>query len=331
MYKVEGIRKILHDNIYENTFISWDVQHDIESSKLKYVKYMINNKHNINMFVPLSESDLDINMIAIIISMMENLAKSENKDQPIVNLTIVFSNQKKNIYPKTKVLCCDNINSGSTYPGRSIVCWRREEFYKVLIHELFHYYSFDFHYMDSYYNKLNNMILVPKIKGTDMINEAYTESSTIIILSILQYAISKSNIDLIPFMEEFIGREILFLLFQIAKVMVVFNCNDFDLYINNKIKIYQNTSFRSYFIIKMCLLSNINDILNMMNNGLTINNQRLIEFGNIINLSWQKLSNKEIINHFIKLINDKFKDSDKKLNWIYKTCRMCVDDVLMMC
>lgn len=336
IYKVTGSRKILHDSIYENTFISWDIQHDIESSILEYTKYIIDNKHNVNIFVPKTKEHIapDINIVATIICMMENLAKSQNKDLPVVNLTILFSSQKKNIYPKTKVLCCDNINSGSTYPGKSIVCWRREEFYKVLIHELFHYYSFDFHYTDPYYQQLENMLLVPKIDGIDMINESYTESFTIIALSILHYTINSKNrsIELLLFMNNFIEREILFLLFQIAKILVVFECDNMDDYINGKILIKQNTSFRSYFIIKMVLLLNINDVLDMMDNALNINNVRIVDYGNLINKSWNSMiKNKSVVylvNFFINLINYKYANTNKELDWIYKTCRMSVDDIL---
>ena len=135
-------------------------------------------------------------------------------------------------------------------------------------------------------------------------------------------------------MNKFIEREILFLLFQIAKILVIFNCDNFNDYINNKILIKQNTSFRSYFIIKMILLLNINNLLNMINNNLSINNSRLIEFGDLINKSWEQMTENKIIsdviNFFIKLINISYVNSDKKLDWIYKTCRMSVDDLIFI-
>ena len=294
IHKTSGHRKILHDALYENTFISWDVQHDLESCTLKYTKYMVNNKHIVGMFVPIIDAENqqnnvnhpDIKIIATLIDMMENLVKSDRGGMALsVNLLALFSNQKKNVYPKTKVLCCDNINSGSTYPGKNIVCWRREEFYKVLIHELFHYHSFDFFSSSRYYKDLENMIMIPAIHGNDMLNEAYTETSTIIILSIIQYINNMHLADgyisdkhLVEHMNQFIKREILFILYQIAKIFFIFGCEDVDLYINNKIIIHKNTSFRSYFIIKMILLSNINATLQLMNQGITLNGGRLIEY-----------------------------------------------------
>lgn len=369
IHKTSGHRKILHDALYENKFISWDVQHDLESSTLKYTKYMINDKHTVCVFVPVPDSiaDMgrvdettitmdpnvsnkvenetcgpDIETIAMLIDTMENLVRSDRGSVALpVNLTVMFSNQKKNVYPKTKVLCCDNINSGSTYPGRSIVCWRREEFYKVLIHELFHYHSFDFFSSNPYYKKLDDMLILPKIEGSDMLNEAYTETSTIIILSIVQYVndmylsdkiVPILDTDLTDHMSQFLNKEIMFILFQIAKILVIFGCDDVDLYINNKIMIHQNTSFRSYFIIKMLLLSNITDTLQMMDRGLTLDDQRLIEFGELINRSWKYLLQDEIrlelINTFIEKIKSAYVSQSTDTSWIYKTCRMSVDDMI---
>lgn len=343
IYKTSGHRKILHDTLYENKFISWDVQHDLESCTLLYTKYMINNKHTVSTFVPVSENfnfdenNIDgpnIEVIAMLIDTMDNLTRAD-KGVPgsSVNLTVMFSNQKKNVYPKTKVLCCDNINSGSTYPGKSIVCWRREEFYKVLIHELFHYHSFDFYSSNPYYKNLEDMILIPDINGTDMLNEAYTETSTIIILAIVQYAndTPKPNMDLGEYVKRFLEKEISFILFQIAKILVVFDCDDVDMYINKKIVIHQNTSFRSYFIIKMLLLCNINDTIHMMDQGLTIGD-RLVDFGILINRSWklflQDNIRLELINTFIAKIKIIYASNPTNMSWIYRTSRMCVDDVI---
>jgi hypothetical protein len=350
IYKTSGHRKILHDALYGNNFVSWDIQHDLESSTLHYTKYIINNKHIVHIFVPVLDGirsddtvpdNPDIEIIAMLIDMMENLARiDKGTDGLAVNLTVLFSNQKKNVYPRTKVLCCDNINSGSTYPGKTIVCWRREEFYKVLIHELFHYHGFDFYSSNPYYENLKDMLIIPGINGIDMLNEAYTETSTIIILAIVQYVnnmyLSEKSVPeldrgLVKYVKQFLKKEIMFVLFQIAKILVVFGCDDVDMYINNKISIHQNTSFRSYFIIKMLLLSNIKDTIHMMDQGLTIGN-RLIDFGELINKSWTHLVQDEIrlklINTFIEKVKTTYELDPADVRWIYRTCRMCVNDMI---
>ena len=350
LYETSDSRKNLHEELYSNKFISLDIQHDLESSDLEYKKYIVDNKHEIKIFKPKNNPDNpDIIIISRLIDIMERIAiKNNNKILPVVNLTILFSNQKKLIKPNTKILCCDNINSGSTYPKSTIVCWRREELYKVLIHELFHYYEYDFFSSDPYYSKLENMINIPQIEGSDMLNEAYTESATIIILSIIQFVsrgshrvstkhiLSKSynelHTELYDFMTQYIKTELTFLLFQIAKIMVIFKSHDINNYINNNVIINQNTSFRSYFIIKMILLFNINDFIKMMNRGLNIHNKRLLEFGSLINKSWKQFINKNdilnLINKFINLIKSEYNKNENDIRWIYKTSRMSVNDII---
>lgn len=340
MFKTTGVRKILHDSIYNNKFISVDIQYDLESVDLEYVECVINDRHKLNIFVPKGKSHPDLKKVATTIIMMENLAKIYNseKDLPSVDLTIIFSDQKKNVYHWTNVLCCDNINSGSTYPGKSIVCWRREEFQKVLIHELVHYYKFDFNKSDSYYQQLSTMIYIPKITGTDMLNECYTESCTTLILIVFRYLMNGHNNEQISnqinnFDDYFIKNlkiEIAFIMFQVAKIINIYDGVSFEDLVTKKIIIKQNTSFRSYFLIKLILLCNTDNLLNILNEFMVMSNERLISFGELINESWdtflKNTHNIQIIDNFIKQINEAYEKEDDR--WIFKTCRMSVNDTV---
>lgn len=329
IFKPMGARKILHDAIYNNKFISIDVQYDIESVNLEHIECVINDKHKINMFIPEGKTRPDLKKIATTIMMMEHLAEMYNNNPigiPLVDLTIIFSDQKKNVYHWTNMLCCDNINSGSTYPGKSIVCWRREEFQKVLIHELFHYYKFDFHSSDPYYQQLDSMIQVPKIIGSDMLNECYTESCTIIILIIYRYLMLNMDSDF----KKYLKTELSFIMFQLGKIISIFGGDSFRDLVTEKTIIKQNTSFRSYFLLKLILLCNIDALLDVMNESMIVSNERLLAFGNLINSSWNDFltdtNNIYIINTFIQQITHAYEKGDDR--WIFKTCRMSVNDII---
>ena len=78
---------------------------------------------------------------------------------PVIHLTLYLTNLKKQFPAKANVVLDeDNINSGVTLwendpePNRKIVIYRKEELYKVLLHELIHYYSIDFHAYDPSYD-----------------------------------------------------------------------------------------------------------------------------------------------------------------------------------
>lgn len=345
-------RCLLHKSIYNNRYISADVQCDLESTELNYSKYLIDNRHHVDVFVPTNTQGPDMEVVATLIDTVmsisnQSLINQSSKQTHGVNLTIIYSDQKKLVYPKTSLLSSDNINSGSTYPTKSIVCWRREEFYKVLIHELFHYYEYDFYHdkYDPFYDELDKTINVPNVAegSTDSLNEAYTETMAILILSIVHYTNdqylsgklnnSESKEKKMEYLSKMIKEELAFVMFQVAKILVIFGATSFDQYIakQKSIEIYQTTSFRSYFIIKMLLLSNLDNLLDLIDNkGIEIKEQKILEYRDLINDSWDKFI---ISKNMIKIINEYMADiidafDNKKTDWIYKTCRMCVNDSL---
>lgn len=346
IFKTTNNRKNLHDLLYMNKFISLDVQHDLESCDLIYMKYVIDGKHNLDLFIPIDTDGPNIETIAIIINCMDTLSKKYNNNESVVNLSVMFSNQTKNVQIDTNILCCDNINSGSTQIGNNklIICWRREEFYKVLIHELFHYYQFDFFCSDIYCDNLASMLKLPDVDGIDMLNECYTESVAVLIMCMylstcdlkkkLLLENNKNdnnyNINMIndSFME-LLKSEISFLMFQVAKIIYIFGGRKFSDYINNAIIIKQNTSFRSYFIIKLMLLTNMKELIKMMNNGMVIKKENLKQFGKLINSSYNNFINNE---HNVNMM-DKYIEIFDKINinddqWIYKTCRMTANEII---
>jgi hypothetical protein len=363
LFRTSGKRKFLHDAIYDNGFVSLDVQYDMEICDLEYKHYKIDDKHDVKIFVPITNINdelIDEPNIHIIATLIDIMARIKNDHSVGVNLVVAYSSQKKNIYPGTKVLCCDNINSGSTYPGTSITCWRKEEFYKVFLHELVHYYNIDFHYGDKVYNDVLEILKIPEVKGRDMLNESYTETLTILIMIVFlqlqqlqqlqqkrQKQIQQNNSDtniLWPGLELSKGylrsiekdiilaikTEVAFIMFQIAKILTIFGANTFDDYVTKKVVISQNTSFRSYFIIKCSLLLNLANTLRFMDEDINVHDKRIIDFGHVINKSWESLLNDEtnikIINDFMKKIKDVYKQNKSdELKWIYRTCRMSVN------
>ena len=343
MYKTTNTRNILHQEIYNNRFISLDVQYEMETTGLTYQKYKLDNKHNISVFSP-DGNILDIEPVCFIIRMMENLAKLYKIHTPVVNLTILNSRQKKIFNREQTIISCDNINSGSTYPGHKIVCWRAEELHKVLIHELFHYYQYDFFHTDSYYGAMEKSLNIPSIKGIDMINECYTESCTVLILltasSCIEYKLTHKNsqspsilLDKIaPNIITKLNTELAFLNFQISKVTSFYGEHTFEEMMNGKVVYIQNTSFRSYFILKYALLYNLEDLLQTISENPVINGERLLMFGELINRSIKKMKNEVF---FAKLFNDTTLNMKKHIKthghkWIYRTGRMTVHGNLVI-
>jgi hypothetical protein len=320
------LKQILNKEVYNNTFIGLDIHQYIETNDLQYTHHLINNKHNIHIFTNVNEKSPDINKIAEIIGFMENLARTYNLGLPPVKLTILYSNQKKRIDYNTDVINSRHVNSGSTYPGLSIFCWRKEELFKVLIHELFHYYKFDFSRNDVYYPILEDRINsnFVKINGIDMINESYTETMTILILNIYLSILENKNNTYEKIIEKTrnkIKTEISFLMYQVSKLIYISGGESYGDILNNNITINQTTSVRSYYLFKLLLLSNLDELLYNLD-SLQINNDKLIVFCEKLIKSNNNFSpnNIVIIDKFINY----YKENKNNNSWINKTFRMSV-------
>jgi len=223
-------RNILIRTMYNNTFVSLDVLQEIEISKLTHKKYLIDDKHTVDIFIKYDNLDLepDINKIGSIINTISHIL---NKDK-IVNLVVFYGNQKKLIGNNTEIINCEHVNSGATYVDKIIIIWRKEEFYKVLTHELLHYFD--------YYKELDCNL--PIVLGNDLTNEAYVENMA----TLINCSLNNGDPNI----------EFSFMLFQIAKIIYIFGGKTFDDYLSNRIIISQTTNVRSYYILKTLLFVN---------------------------------------------------------------------------
>lgn len=242
----------IHNILYNNPFVSLDVQHHYESQDIIYEKYE-GDGFIINLYKLASEQKSYINRIVTTVSIMRCFAKKYNGYIGNLELNIFLGNQTKKLTINKDgnvPLCADNINSGSCVPGVFINIWRKEELLKVLIHELIHFHKFDFSSNNKGYlhleNHINNRI---KVNGVDMCNESYTES-----LAILIYLCTLRKILSISF-EFLLDMELKFILYQICKIIKYFGGESIrDMF---RITFTQNTSVRSYFIIKYIILCNL--------------------------------------------------------------------------
>lgn len=371
LYRTSGPRSILHQNIYRNRFVSLDIQHDLESTDLMYQEILIDT-NKIHIFHPIcaddstdsapdnapdnasknapakdvSHSAPNMKLITHIIRAL-NIMASQSKSylgspSKSLELTIIMSSQKK-MNSDDKLLSTDSINSGSTYPGKTILVWRSEELYKVLIHELIHFHGLDFGMNHPLYSKLEEkMENIIKYDGYDAINETYTECLAILINSIFYgyYNHNKTGDtggtdntnDLIS---ESLRYEKIFNMWQVAKICRLYGGHDIRDLLENKIEIVQTTSVRSYYVYKMFVLYDLNAFLKFVEDskcGLSICD-RLLEFGDLLVKSYDRIkkdvSYTDTLNKFIELIDNKEKaiaesnDPDSgRLPWMYKTGRM---------
>jgi len=270
-------RQKIHEMIYNNNFVSIDIQHHYESENITYEQYE-GQDLKINLYKLNSDTDTYIDRIVTTVSLMRMISREYNGSVNPLTLNLFLGHQTKQITTNSGnpiPLCSDNINSGSCLPGKFVNIWRKEELIKVLVHELIHFHGFDFNHMDHDYNKLQQVIDSKiNVNGTDRCNESYTES-----LAILIYLCIMSKLLNIPF-DTLFAMELKFLLFQVCKTIKYFKGSSIrDMF---RITFLQNTSVRSYFIIKLIILINFNRFVNFIDlNGCVMIN-KIELYGNFI-------------------------------------------------
>lgn len=303
IFNVSKTKKKLHELLFDNSFIPLDIIYCAEIYDLEYEEFR-NKNTKIYVYSNGSEKP-NINFIMNIITFFRTFTKKDMN----VTLVVFYCNQKKYL-PNEKLITSENINSGCTMNGEYVYVWRKEEFYKVLIHELVHYFSIDYHghEPDALEHCLHNLF---DIEGDDVVNEAYTEIFAVTINSVMR------SVDYnIPF-STIINYENAFTHFQIAKIINLFGGQSYDDLYNITIK--QNTSLVSYIIVKGILLNNYEKIID----NLDISSRQYADYKNTYaKLMNKKSLNDQLINHFLNILKNK-SNSDNS-NFIMKTLRMTV-------
>jgi len=307
----------LHEILYDNNFVSLDVQQYVEINDMICETYEYDNLDIKIVLYYVENSDKpDLNLIVKIIQFMKIISG----DNTFVDLTILYTKQQKRFNRTTKIFCPNNINSGSTYAGHSITIWRAEELYKVLIHEMVHYVHIDFSRQSDTYKLINGILLQSiNIEGNDVVNESYTEIVAIFLHTIIMSILTNNKFT------ELIHMEMTHSCFQLAKIICLFGGSSYDDLF--KITIRQTTSVCSYFIAKSLLLFNFTDVMKFWKQyGLKVDDKNSDNYVKLYKSCLDKAKNREhnmvqyinCINMFIKCI----KKSENKDDFISTTLRM---------
>ncbi len=215
---------------------------------------------------------------------------SSKKCSNEITIFMYFTSFEKKL-PKSNIDILDqeHINTAftTTCPVKSeIVIFRKEEWFKVLIHETFHNFGLDFSDMNN--SLCHNYILsLFPVKSEVNLYEAYTEFWAEIINALFCsfYSIkNKNNFDeFLNNAQIFINLERIYSLFQLVKILNFIGLpNGYrDLYMkNNKSKIARDNLYKektnvlSYYVIKTILIINYKSFLEWCAN----NNFNLFQF-----------------------------------------------------
>ena len=295
--------KKYNSSIPDKLLIGDYVSKKIEKHDLVSVTYKMNN-NTVTIYTK-NENDLpNIKLIMKIILLIKELSKNTK----IVEIYIFCGDIKKCIpHIKKNIISSEHMNSGYSVDS-FIFIWRKEEIYKVLIHELIHNLDLDFNTqnnnaLDKHVHKIFN------INGINVANETYTEILALTINSVIFSMLHDVDFNSV------INSELIMTHFQIAKILNHFGGITYDDLFTVKIK--QSTSVVSYIIVKGMLLNNYQQILNLWDKKSNFKEYETI-FLNFVNKNGL---NKDLINKFVGIIDE------INSNFIRMTMRMVICDI----
>jgi len=277
--------------------------------------------------------DNAIHRIYLLISLLQSYSNDECSQY--LTLYLYLTNIKKTLDDCDESCKIEERNANSAFTfacqkKNEVYIYRKEEWFKVLAHELFHSFGLDFAQNDS--DDINKKVYsIFPIKTDLRLYESYCEfwAELLNVVFIAFFSIKCSEQDFIhkvvKKIQLLIHQEIIFSIFQATKVLTYFGMNYSDLYerTSNAINIRQmyyreTTPVLSYYIIKAILIFNIDEFLSWCFTNNT---------GSLGSLNFDKSSNELLIdniNHFIDFIRKHHNDilfiksTEELHNWFIK-------------
>ena len=287
IHSVNNTTKLNPTSLKEDSYLnSIYVPQNIRKHILQYTKYYLTytfpvNDRTIEVSFGISKPDPDIHeynkyihMMYLWLYVLTSMAR--NNCSKKLHVSIHLTNYEKN-KPESilDIISPIHVNSAVTTNCarvNKILIYRREEWFKVFIHETFHSFGMDFSNMDNTTLTKNFLTLFP-INSAINSYEAYSEFwATIFNCMFCSYHMMEKKSckkDFILYCDLCISFERLFSLFQCVKILQHLNLRYENLFcknaINSTLREYfykENTNVFSYYILKTILLYNYADFMN---------------------------------------------------------------------
>ena len=307
--------------VLENEYI----EHDINKSIKKYNDYI----------------DTIIMWLYIL-----NLYSSKKCANTLV-VYFYFTSLKKNL-PSSKIIVLDEMHVNTAFTtscpkDSEIVVFRKEEWFKVFIHETFHNFALDFSDMNT--SEVHKCILsIFKVNSLVNLFESYTEFWAEIMNALFCSFFSlknKENInEFLSTAEVLIHFERKYSFFQLVKTLNFMGLNYSDLYLNNKHSqtlrnhLYkENSNVLAYYIIKTILMNNYplflqwckRENFSLLQFKKTISNQ--IKFCDFIKKNYKTksmLENVDNTQHFLYNLTKKNNNNNYDYDYLLSNLRMSI-------
>ena len=325
MHKIKRTKTLHHQkpinlhSIYQNPFISDDIQQFVKDQIRTYRQVNVNNQIKLRIYSRRLEPHINRIKVPRLFHIYRMMCKLTNRNKNL-DCNLYFTDLKKKIIHDIQELGPRNINSGSTLWPKTINLWRSEEIDKVFTHEMVHFLNLEYYDPKSTLaNEIKQCCSIPSDTNIKP-REAYTEMIAIILHTLYSaYLLQHNNPQKI--LEQFhvlIKYEQAFSLIQTAKILRHFNFPNIQSFLNPSTsqKLIQKTSVISYFIIKSALLYNLKAFINLTLPHNFIGKHLLKQFSKLV---------------FDSLNNPTYQDQVNMLIYIVPDCQFIKNTLRMSC
>lgn len=199
-YKITIINKIpvLFDELIKSRYTTSDVQQSIQHVKsLVFIEFVCEAvvfkiyifKHRL-LWSPDNIKQL-IHLVCYYVRLLRKI-KGRTSNKTVCNIGLFLLTRTKKLPRKGAIIGTEHINSGVAYNG-TIFIFRKEEFAKVLLHELLHALNYDYPAVNQI-NPQSHMIKIQTYEVPLRLNETYVELMTSIIHVTTLCVFSQSNV-----------------------------------------------------------------------------------------------------------------------------------------
>jgi len=244
------------ENIYvkpkQNDFISKEIMQHIEETKYTLYTIIFDIK-GIKIHVKLYTEKININKYIYFIRLILNLCANESKQTKDFYITFYLTPFEK-LIPTTSIDTI-HINSGYTYKNE-IVIYRKEEWFKVFIHECFHLFCLDFDQVSIDFKKLFSPLFF--IKSDFLFFETLVEFwARTLNISIVSY-FTKKNISYEEFeflMEVNLSIERVYAIIQMKHILNAVNTSYSQMIQTSENDYKETTNGFCYYVLTALLFS----------------------------------------------------------------------------
>jgi hypothetical protein len=333
-------------DLLDSNFCTKDFKKDLYEKTQKVIVYnIVLKKINISIYLNDMSNKKDINKYIMqhVFTLLDMLLGYVNNNTLKTLKIYLYLNDKEKTIPNNNIIPLNknNVNSAVTYScsvNGEILVFRKEEWLKCLIHELFHSLCFDFVGLHSDINIKKYLKNIFCVKSEYYLSETYNEwwATNIhsLLISFMMLKKKTNKAECLSFYKLCITTEQMFTMLQITKILKYMNMNysmlidkNIDRYIKENLYKEQTHVF-CYYILKGLLLFYNNDTIHFFKK----NNTSLLNFDktpqtlkNFLELIKSYHDKKEIIKVFNKYdqyymsLNKKDKSLKKLLNTMMMT------------